>query len=754
MRRAGFVVVFAVGCSSNHGPPLQQDGAVPDGAVIDASPDAPSCNGPDRDHDGICDDVDDCPDVFDPGQPDLDHDGIGWVCDSVESTSIDIGSNTFNGAGGGLHDTTFAGSFAFDCTQMPTGLACSSALLAVSPYGVVSGRTDSSQPQDAWLAGMRVNLGITADDNILATRTGSAATDTGTWSIPGGIYTPLIAQIAQYDTSENATVLLGMLAPGSQIPGQYDLLAAPSGGQLVTLATPQTYLRVNPSFSGPQLSQFFGIVTPTVNGSTTTYSLRTFTAGATALADVMIAGTPATDLDQVNGIGQPSAPDYVGIPYYALRGTQAYVGNVSPIGSWFIPLPFSSSQYIPGGLESSPTSSSTLFVEGQPGPNMWTVIGVRNGQAFDVLVNEPVTAPNVHIYGDQVPIIALDPGNSSTPWKVVAITSNNTIVPISTNLIDVTISVEGDVAQITGVPMGSTAPANLVLVRYRMSTGTLDQATIQTNVPVVPAPLTTTTEGAAIIIATNANLVVPSGSMTPMGAGFSSIDDVWARGSGTVVLAVPTGGTPGLYAYDEVGGQPRFTQLIPPTNGLGVFPLDPQTGPPTQWFDYGTGTNCTIAKLATVNGAPALANQIPCQYSFNVHPIGLTGDGSLVESDVSLSTPNVANYYLLGATTGALIAQFASSGTGAGPRMITDLSVPGSPIVGWVGTDMLGPVACLASHPDWCWALPPAPFYGLEGNAGPPDGSIMVEAGTTSGTTATLTIIRSLDHGNRPQPLM
>jgi hypothetical protein len=87
-----FWLVVLVACGRSQ--PSNGDGGVD--AMSDAPPDGPiPCPSvDDRDGDGICDAVDVCPDVYDPGQADLDHDGIGWMCDPVESTTLDASGIT------------------------------------------------------------------------------------------------------------------------------------------------------------------------------------------------------------------------------------------------------------------------------------------------------------------------------------------------------------------------------------------------------------------------------------------------------------------------------------------------------------------------------------------------------------------------------------------------------------------------------------------------------------------------------------
>jgi hypothetical protein len=67
-------------------------------------PENPSCEPPscpDRDEDGVCDDVDNCPDDFNPDQLDEDGDGIGAACDGDDSGQVGTGGLQLRGEGCG-----------------------------------------------------------------------------------------------------------------------------------------------------------------------------------------------------------------------------------------------------------------------------------------------------------------------------------------------------------------------------------------------------------------------------------------------------------------------------------------------------------------------------------------------------------------------------------------------------------------------------------------------------------------------------
>jgi hypothetical protein len=57
----------------------------------------PSNCGPDRDSDGVADEIDNCPDNPNPGQEDRDGDGIGDICDPCGNGVIDVGEDCDSG---------------------------------------------------------------------------------------------------------------------------------------------------------------------------------------------------------------------------------------------------------------------------------------------------------------------------------------------------------------------------------------------------------------------------------------------------------------------------------------------------------------------------------------------------------------------------------------------------------------------------------------------------------------------------------
>ncbi|MEE2787038.1 MAG: MopE-related protein [Myxococcota bacterium] len=65
------------------------DETIDEGIVNDLDGDGESCDDPDRDGDGIDDDLDNCPDVFNDDQADTDEDGLGNVCDDDAIVFVD-----------------------------------------------------------------------------------------------------------------------------------------------------------------------------------------------------------------------------------------------------------------------------------------------------------------------------------------------------------------------------------------------------------------------------------------------------------------------------------------------------------------------------------------------------------------------------------------------------------------------------------------------------------------------------------------
>jgi len=285
---------------------------------------------------------------------------------------------------------------------------------------------------------------------------------------------------------------------------------------------------------------------------------------------------------------------------------------------------------------------------------------------------------------------------------------------------------------------------DFVLVRVRGA-----NAPAETVLPPgdVLSDLFTTYEGAALITS-QFSYVVPSQTMVAEPIDLANaIGGV--RGAYTVFLArrdashAPS--QPALYAYDEVGGAPRLTTLAPATEGLAYSPIDVPHGPPSKWFVFGLST-CTIAHLATVANTIVLAGSVPCMSPTLTYGYSYTSKGDIVV----IEQGGGSRAYLLGPTTGKLVARstdqllvFTETGRYDGPRAVA-----------LAGTDALGDYICLASNPERCWTLPlgATAISGRWGVNGASD-TMTVASITRTASTVTLTVVKAIGTGSRPQPL-
>ena len=149
MKFAWVIVLFAAACGGGGG--NTPDAALPDGdggVVPDADPMV------DTDGDGAFDNVDVCPTIADPAQVDLDGDHIGWMCDPVESTTIQHTSisSDFRLA---VRGDTAGANFRYGCQ---TG-TCQSAALSVGPGGVsLADSNTDTWPRDRTGDGYRARI--------------------------------------------------------------------------------------------------------------------------------------------------------------------------------------------------------------------------------------------------------------------------------------------------------------------------------------------------------------------------------------------------------------------------------------------------------------------------------------------------------------------------------------------------------------------------------------------------------------------
>jgi hypothetical protein len=287
--------------------------------------------------------------------------------------------------------------------------------------------------------------------------------------------------------------------------------------------------------------------------------------------------------------------------------------------------------------------------------------------------------------------------------------------------------------------------------RYREATGA-QQITIETNVAATQMlSLTTTPEGGAIVGGYGNVYAVASNASTPVALGVSPFAmQAAARGTSTFVVAQTLAPTsqPALYAYDEMGGQPRLTRLTPDTRDMQAFPIDAPKGPRSAWFAYGAST-CNLARIIYSNGDPTI-DQTPCAAINDVRGIGATSNGTVIAMDADDGIPSASHIYALTANGGSEVAHFPTQ-----PTVLYDRASVNDPIVAWYGTDAMGTVACLANSPDRCWTIGGTigPIFVVAGSMGTGD-TFAIEGVTTTSSSITATIVRTLGPGDRVPPLL
>jgi hypothetical protein len=667
MRGAGVVVSIlgVVACKGTQ--PADLVDAAGDGSL-------PTCIGADQDGDGVCDDVDDCPTVFDPGQLDLDGDHIGWACDPVESTTMHAEHATTDSSlrfAASLLDDTFAAELR-SCTNAG---GCSSSILAASARGGRNVPSNSSDPKDAWLIGQTDLQGpfLTADHRVLWSRDA----DTGELDLMTGTYATRATGFVSGSYDLNKSLTLVGERPTLGVADQ-QLDAPQPDGSLLTIA--QVTAAGIPQFNRVPGSSTITVVYPKNDG---TSSLRTFMSGATAAAEVLVNGDPLVNPEPLFPSGSDDVVFCVPGPpgsYVQLTASATTVASSLASGC---------------NVGQPAVAGPTLLFVGGEANNTITGDFIRANQS-GVIFTEQANGPTFTA-GHEIPVVQLG-GIDNAVGSVWVVAPDNSVHQLTSTLRGIQISTAGQTVHILGVD-GTGVLGNLVLVRYTPTLG-VQQVTIDTNESPPAGVLVTTAEGAAIVQGDFANMfVVPSGSMTKTTTSLTLVNaGSKARGDQTALST-----TTGLYAYDEVNGVPRFTQLAAGTSTV-IYPIDLPNVETSKYFTYsGAGTTCSIARIDEVNGTPALA-QMPCA------PDGLANQTAVVgpdpAGDLVVQLPANSQFssqlYVLGASTITEVAV----GNSIQPVIDRDASPP--TVVGWIGSDATSGFACLARHPDHCWTVPSA----------------------------------------------
>jgi hypothetical protein len=696
---------------------------------VDATPCAQ-----DQDNDGVCDAVDLCPTVFDPGQADLDGDGIGWVCDPVESTTIQA-ATSFSQIRAAFDGQTFASSASVDCAS---GI-CKQAIVALSPYGMSLARSDSGLPSDAWATNEGATPYVLPGGDLLWSR----GADTGLLNLATSQFTVLRNEIvvdsnARTWSRRPRAELLSVRI--SSIPAAN--LMRPENGQLVPVAFASNGFTPSNFYASLRETPTPGrILVPAVDGNS--ISLSVYNVATKTLEPVMIDGAPAVGLDQLKELSYASlqGAGFNMLPLCARKAGITYLVRVRHDSITSHALPFSNCTgvNVPSNFDSM--STGTYMLVGRTASNALALAFDREGQVATVTTD--ITASSYAVaHGTSLPVAAV---HSAAATRVWALTANGTVTEIPNTLSNAVVSVHGDTVHIAGIQPTMNGFGSLVLSRYREG-ASVQSVVIKTPVFGTTVPqVITTAEGAAVVSDTSNAFVVPSGSMTPTG---TTLEDAigGVRGNLTILfsrdVSVP-GSNPRVLAYDEVSGAPRLTPLTPalPSSSSGLYLLDPPHGT-SPWFSFGDTSACYTARAVYSSGAPTLDQQATDCLSI----VGTRGNGDwvMMNGDRTVFT-----------ATNSAITRVAQGGAQLFPRleMIHDTTSYPWPVVGWQGADSLGAFACLASHPDRCWTFPSNldSAQVLDASASADSFALMTYA--VEGTTATEAIIRTIGTGNRPQPL-
>jgi hypothetical protein len=711
-----------LGACGSPTPAMMPDGGVAVDSGIDAPP---ACV--DTDGDGVCDAVDDCPTVFDPGQVDLDGDGIGFVCDPRESVTIPIPAGMLDPGAPPFvfHGTTFAGVI-----QFGTFTDLGHAVIAANPYGESFARSDSNLPEDAWTQDPSLTPPalVTDNDEILFSSMGSTSRlDLAAHAlqplVTGAIRTtagPLLA-VQTVPTATGATLYdttTGALVPVDTSAGVYQQKDGlfPLGDQVVAVS--QT--------------------TPT------TYSMSLLTEATDAYDSI------ATGLDDVGYLGR----GITGLDFCTTDG--ASFNFVTTYAGAIVTAPIAITRCETTSVASAPQLASDarfiLSQVGAIGSNLWSAWFVRDGQVTQVFDQQTTDQPSFSTVGTGVRAIALGPTDDveytqDTPL-VWALNPDRSVVAIPQSLLHVRISASGNTIHIIGVQPTTNGFGDVVLIRYRVGDG-IQQTTIQNNVVTSLEPhVFTTAEGAAF----DGGYLVPSTSMTPIPA---MTDTVAARGSTTVALVTDDGiETPDtVSAYDEIGGEPRFTSLATTPSNESFTLLDPTDGPPTDWFAFDdTSNQCQFGRIVYAGTTPTLT-PIPCgTESLPVVQPGRTVAGEMVAM-LTGDDGSAPTLWLLGATTARQVAHGVAQALVQPITLVYDTSQPTPPVVAWTGTDSLGGFICRAAHPEQCWTLN-GTIEKIVQLGDPSDPTFAVVTMTAASTSVTVELLRTTGTGDRAQPLL
>lgn len=691
-------------------------------AGADASPDAQTAG--DMDQDGVPDAVDDCPTVYDPAQVDPDQDGVGWACDSQESFELAVHNPTV------FPPKLVGKTFALNVAYVDDQSAWQHIVAQIDLTKFTTARSDSGLPADAWLEDAQIEGPcITADEHVWWSRRDHL--ETGTLTTATGVFTPAAPlTITTCTEAAGATALLGLTSSSEPVAQPIPTsLAVPIGTSLSTIAT------ASPGFEAqdqPAVRVTAKPETITLVAKTTasTYSLMQEHVGDLAPTEVLVDGAPATNLDEVVPLDIPPGlepgPEPVA-SYCVRRGAAVYHLGVAQSAVTWAPLPFS---VCPAAALRLPDSRAH-FLRGTQAVGTTSIVRILDGDVMTVVDNEPGDLLSAYEGGDNLQTVKLYEGQITKVWAV-----GSSSVLLASTLQSVSTSTYRDTIHVIGIQPTTAGLGDLVLVRYRASTGR-QQLTIQTGIPISLTPkVATTAEGGAIVGGSGEVYAVGRTSTGVMPLGFSALDLAAARGD-TTMLAAHThasGFQSVIYAYDELGGSPRVTALTGNIDAGAPMLLDPYFGLATDWFTW--GVVCTYGHIVYANNVPTLQHASNCQPGGRV--VGRTTAGIPVLISVGLVA-------LLEPTGPVTVMHFPGL---VSIVPIVDFRYATPPVLGWYG----GQTACLASHPERCWRLHGSIIFPFAAHSEVDTFALMSFADLDNGQYR-VDVIRAIDEGQVAQPL-
>jgi len=637
------------------------------------------------------------------------------------------------GVASAAHGNTYASLVTFDCASSG---ACSRSVVAVNPQGKSLSTSTSGLPQDAWVSSSLRGPYVSRDEELFWSHT-QTPFDTGRLDLASGEYS-VKANAFIYNYYPQSNVALFALRPSSS--GLATEIAAPTGTELQPLASlPDGMQDTNGAWPFPvSLGSLVIYQSRTSVGSSYTYSLHAYTVGSSTVSDVMIDGASATSLDELLRL-----PPYGNELVYCLRrGSTMWIAWIDAISTRSAVVPFESCNYV----HTYSYGTASVIWGYNPAASTVGAVFVRSGSVFPIF-SEPGNASGPQAFGTSLPAFTFTTPPSSNR-RVWILTPSNTVVQLGIGLVNAVAETYGDTVIVAGIQPGTNGFGQLTVDRYRVGAG-IDRVAVASNVVASAEPqVIVSAQGGGIINYYTSVWALPAAASSATALDLFGPVGGRARGSQTLIVARKPGPTePALYAYDEVNSAPRLTQLSSQQSNLYAAYLDPSGGGESVWFSYSsTATTCGLARIVTgLNGVPAL-DSLPCSgflWSSSYYGPDLDDNNVVVVADAGME-----RVYVLAASGAREVARGHS---------IRPIESYENRLLGWVGTDALGGFACMSKHPDWCWRLPAATttrdrFVSVAFSGS--DGSFVAQRLTQTGSTLSIDILRTINAGERLQPLL